>query len=396
MIIEGSSGLKAGELKAAAKLRYGMVGGGPGAFIGDVHRKAIALDGLAEIVAGCFSRSPENTLATGRALGLAPDRLYKTLEEMAGAEAKRTDKIDFAVIVTPNYDHYAAAKAFLSRGIPVVCEKPLCFEEAEARELVELARKNKLLFGVTYCYTGNPTIKQARELVKRGEIGEITFINAEYPQEWLLAPAEKQGSKQAEWRTDPKTAGKSNSVGDLGSHIENMISYVTGLKIKSICARLDRIGPGRVLDDNATIMLEYEGGAKGVYWTSQVAAGYDNGLRVRIFGTMGAIQWNEETCNYLELFRFGQPNVVLSRGKDPFYPHAQSFSRLPSGHPEGYFESMANVYKTYTGALVKQRNGEELTETDLDFPNGEDGINGVRFIGKCVESSDKGAIWVDF
>jgi predicted dehydrogenase len=347
-------------------------------------------------VAGCFSRSPEGTVTIGRALGLDPARLYKTVEEMAETESKRPDKIDFAVIVVPNYGHYTAVKAFLSRGIPVVCEKPLCFEEAEARELAELAKKNKLLFGVTYCYTGNPTIKHAKELVKRGEIGEITFINAEYPQEWLLAPAEKQGSKQAEWRTDPKLAGQSNSVGDLGSHIDNMISYVTGLKIKSLCARLDRIVPGRVLDDNATIMLEYEGGAKGVYWTSQVAAGYDNAFRFRIFGTKGAIQWNEEACNYLELFRFGQPNAVLSRAKDPFYPHAQSYSRLPSGHPEGYFESMANVYRNYIGALVKQRNGEPLTEADLDFPNAEDGINGVRFIGKCVESSNKGAVWVNF
>jgi predicted dehydrogenase len=385
------------DVKPSVKLKYGMVGGGQGSFIGDVHRKSIALDGMAEIVAGSFSRSVENTLKTGAALGLSNERLYKTFEEMAEAEAKRPDKIDFVVIVTPNYAHYPAAKAFLSRGIPVVCDKPLCFEESEAQELIDLAKKNKLLFGMTYTYSGNPAVKHARALVKSGEIGDIIYINGEYPQEWLLAPAEKQGSKQAEWRTDPKLAGKSNSIGDIGTHIENMVSYITGLKIKSLCARLDRLGPGnRVLDDNATVMLEYSNGAKGVYWTSQVASGYDNGLRVRIFGTKGSIEFREEECNYLKLSIFGKPTTVLSRGRDPFHPHAQSFSRIPSGHPEGYFEAMANIYKTYIGALAKQKEGKALDENDLDFPNAEDGLEGVRFIGKCVESSRLGAVWVNY
>jgi predicted dehydrogenase len=373
-----------------------MVGGGKGGFIGDVHRKAIFLDSLAELRAGCFSRNEDNNRETGAALGVAPERIYKTFDEMAEAEAKRPDRIDFAVIAVPNIDHYPAVKAFLSRSIPVVCEKPFTVEEGQARELAELARKNKLLLGLTYTYTGYPIIKHARELVRQGEIGKIIYINAEYPQEWLLASAEKQGSKQAEWRTDPKRAGKSNSIGDLGSHIENMISYVTGLRIKSLCARLDKIGEGRVLDDNATVMLEYEGGAKGVYWTSQVAAGYDNAFKFRIFGTKGALLWDQEACNYLEVRRFGQPNAVISRGKDPLYPYAQSFSRIPSGHPEGYFEALANIYKVYTGALLKQKAGEALTEEDLDFPGPEMGIDGVRFIGKCVESSAKGAVWVDF
>jgi predicted dehydrogenase len=389
-MIEGSA-----DAQAIVKLRYGMVGGGQGSFIGDVHRKSINLDGLAELAAGCFSRSPENTLATGRALGVPEERLYKTFDEMAEAESKRADKIDFVVIFTPNSGHYPAAKAFLSRGIPVVCDKPLTIEVAEAQELADLARKNKLLFAVTYTYTGNPTVKHARELIRRGEIGNIHFINGEYPQEWLLASAEKEGSKQAAWRTDPKIAGKSNSVGDLGSHIENLVSYLTGLRIKSLCARLDKVGPGRVLDDNAAIMLEYEGGAKGLYWSSQVASGYDNALRVRIFGSKGAIDFNEEAPNYLGVSRFGQPNIVLSRGKDPFYPHAQSYSRIPSGHPEGYFEALANIYKTYIKALQKQREGRPLTEEDLDFPNAENGLDGVRFIGKCVESSQKGAVWVN-
>jgi len=387
---------KSADLKTVSKLRYGMVGGGLGAFIGDVHRKSIALDGLAELAAGCFSRSKENNAATGKALGIDEDRCYKTFEEMAEAEAKRPDKIDFAVIVTPNYAHYAAAKAFLSRGIHLVCDKPLCWEVSEARELADLARENKLLFAVTYSYTGYPAVKHVREMIRRGDIGEIRFVNAEYPQEWLATTIEKEGQKQAAWRTDPNIAGKSNCVGDIGSHAENMVAYMTGLEIKSLCARLDKIVEGRVLDDNASVMVEYEGGAKGLLWSSQIAVGYDNGLRVRIFGARGTIQWSQEEANYIEIFPLGKPREYWSRGRDNFYPHAQSYSRIPSGHPEGYFEALGNIYKTYIGALAKVKAGETLSEADMDFPGAEMGIDGVRFINKCVESSAKGAVWVDY
>ena len=390
-MIEGSA-----NTKVVSKLRYGMVGGGKGAFIGDVHRKSIALDGLAELVAGSFSQNFENTLETGASLGLSRDRLYATYEEMAEKEAARPDGIDFVSIVTPNALHYPVAKAFLNAGIHVVCDKPLTFEEAEAKELGELAKKKVLLFGVTYTYTGYPAVKHAREMVRRGDIGEIRFVNAEYPQEWLATPSEREGSKQASWRTNPALAGKSNCVGDIGSHVENMVSYVTGLKIKSLCARLDTFVEGRLLDDNATIMVEYEGGAKGLYWASQIAIGYDNGLRFRIFGSKGTIQWSQENPNYLVVSKLGQPTVTLSRGRDGFYPHAQSFSRIPSGHPEGYFEAFANLYKTYISALIKQKSGGKLTQDDLDFPTAEDGAKGVRFIAKCVESSKKGAVWVEF
>jgi len=382
--------------KVSNKLQYGMVGGGQGAFIGDVHRRAIGLDGLAEIVAGSFSRDHINTLATGRQLGIAEDRLYKTYEEMASAEAKRDDGIDFVVIVTPNASHYAAAKAFLSKGIHVVCDKPLTVELAEAQELSELARKNKLLFAVTYTYTGYPAVKHAREMVRRGDIGEIRFVNAEYPQEWLSQTIEKDGQKQASWRTDPKQTGKSNCVGDIGTHIESMVSYMTGLKIKSLCARLDTFGQGRTLDDNASIMLEYQGGAKGLYWSSQIAVGYDNALRVRIFGSKGSIQWSQENPNYLTVSMLGEPTRTLSRGRDTLYSHAQSYSRIPSGHPEGYFEAFANIYKTFETALSKLKAGKKPEEADLDFPDAEMGIDGVRFIGKCVDSSRKGAVWVEY
>ena len=384
------------DANAGVKLRYGMVGGGQGAFIGDVHRKSIALDSMAEIAAGCFSRSWENNAATGRDLGIAPDRCYKSFEEMAEAEGKRPDKIDFAVIVTPNNTHFAAAKAFLSQGIHVVCDKPLCWEVSEAQELADLAKKNNLLFGVTYTYTGYPAVKHIQEMICKGEIGEIRFVNAEYPQEWLATPIEKEGQKQAEWRADPKISGKSNCVGDIGSHVENMVSYMTGLKIKSLCARLDKIVEGRVLDDNASIMVEYEGGAKGLYWSSQIAVGYDNALSVRIFGSKGTIQWSQELPNYFEFFPLGKPKDNWSRGRESFYPHAQSYSRVPSGHPEGYFEALGNIYKTYIGALSKIKAGQTPSEADLDFPCVDMGLDGVKFINKCVESSGKGAIWVDY
>lgn len=377
-------------------LRYGMVGGGQGAFIGDVHRKAIALDGSATLAAGCFSRSHENTRATGRALGLPDDRLYRSFDEMAEAEAKRKDGVDFVVVVTPNAAHFAAAKAFLSRGVHVVCDKPLVFEVHEAEELKALAKQKDLLFCVTYTYTGYPAVKHAREMIARGDIGPIRFVNAEYPQEWLATLLEKEGQKQAAWRADPTQSGKSNCVGDIGSHVENMVRYVTGLDIARLCARLDTFVPGRVLDDNASILVEYQGGAKGFYWSSQIAVGYDNGLRVRIFGATGSIQWAQENPNYLTVARLGKPTEVLSRGRDGFYAHAQSYSRIPSGHPEGYFEAFANVYRTFTGALARKQAGAPLTEKDLDFPNVDDGLSGVRFIDRCVESSRKGAVWVDF
>lgn len=391
-MIEGS---KSGP--SALRLQYGMVGGGPGAFIGDVHRKALGLDGLATLVAGAFSRTHELTLETGHALGLSGDRLYPDYETMAKQESERKDGIDFVVIVTPNATHYPIAKAFLSRGINVVCDKPLTFEVAEAEELAMLARKNGLLFCVTYSYTGYPAVKHAREMIRRGDIGQIRFVNAEYPQEWLATPAEAGGqNRQAAWRTDPKQTGKSNCVGDIGSHMENMVSYVTGLKIKSLCARLDTFVPGRVLDDNASIMINYENGAKGLYWSSQVAVGYDNGLRFRVFGSTGTIEWTQENPNYLRVARLGSPVETISRGRDALYPHAQGYSRVPAGHPEGYFEALANIYRTYITALSKKKSGQPLVEEDLDFPKAEDGINGVRFIGRCVDSSKKGAVWVDF
>ena len=382
--------------KKASRLTYGMVGGGQGAFIGDVHRKAIAMDGKAELVAGCFSQDHQNTLATGEMLGLDKDRLYSTFEGMMEAEDKREDKIDFVVIVTPNNTHFAISKLAMENGIHVVCDKPLTTVSADAEKLERLSAKKDLLFCVTYTYTGYPVVKHLREMIAKGDLGVIRFINAEYPQEWLSTPLEKTGQKQAAWRTNPELTGASNCVGDIGSHIENMVSYLTGLKVQSLCARLDTFVEGRILDDNASILVDYAGGAKGLYWSSQIAVGHDNGLRVRVYGTKGSVEWCQEHPNYAKICYLDKPTEIISRGRDSMYPHAQSYSRVPAGHPEGYFEAFANIYSTFCKALGKKLAGESLTTEDMDYPGVGEGVQGVRFIERCVESSKKGAVWTDF
>jgi len=383
-------------LSQTARLTYGMIGGGQGAFIGDVHRKAIAMDGKARLVAGCFSQSYDNTLATGEAWGVDKSRLYKTYEEMLRAEAERADKIDFVIIVTPNNTHFPIAKSAIENGIHVVCDKPLTTTLFDAGELGRLVKEKQNFFCVTYAYSGYPIVKHMRDMVRSGELGDIRFVSGEYPQEWLATLLEKTGQKQAAWRTDPKRAGASNCVGDIGSHIEHMVSYVTGLKIQSLLARLDHFGEGRTLDDNASILLNYEGGAKGMYWSSQIAVGQDNGFRIRVYGTKAGLEWTQENPNYLKVSYVGKPTETISRGRDKMSPRAQSLSRIPSGHPEGYFECFANIYSTYLNALAKRKSGQPLTADDADFPGVEDGIRGVGFIERCVESSDRGAVWVNF
>ena len=382
--------------KGLNKLKYGMVGGGQGAFIGDVHRKAIAMDGKAELAAGCFSQDYQNTLTTGEMLGLAKDRLYPTFQEMMAVEGKREDKIDFIVIVTPNSSHFEISRLALENGIHVACDKPLTTTSADARELERLAAENDLLFCVTYTYTGYPVVKHLREMIARGDLGDIRFVNAEYPQEWLSTPLEQSGQKQAAWRADPELTGASNCVGDIGSHIENMVSYLTGLKIQSLCARLDTFVEGRCLDDNASILVNYLSGEKGLYWSSQIAVGHDNGLRVRIYGTKGSIEWAQEDPNYAKVRYLDKPMAVISRGRDDLYPHAQTYSRVPAGHPEGYFEAFANIYTTFCNALSKKRAGEILSTAEMDFPGVKEGLQGVIFIERCVESSNNGSIWIDF
>lgn len=390
-MIEGSKGSDANPI-----VTYGMIGGGEGAFIGDVHRHAIGLDSKAKLAAGCFSRNYDNTLSTGEALHIDKERLYKSYEDMAAAEAARPDGIDFAVVVTPNKSHYPIAKAFLENGINVVCDKPLTTDSAEARDLARLAKEKNLLFAVSYTYSGYPTVKHARAMIAAGDIGKIRFVNAEYPQEWMADKIEDSGQKQASWRSDPAQSGNSNCVGDIGSHIENTVAYMTGLKIKRLAARMDTFVDGRILDDNATIMVDYEGGAKGVYWPSQIAVGHDNDLGVRIYGSEGTIRWRQEDPNYLEVIYKDKPAMRISRGRDGLKGRAESLVRVPAGHPEGYFEAMGNIYTTYIAALIKKASGAALTEDDLDFPQAEAGAEGVKFIEKCVESSKKDAAWVKF
>ncbi len=382
--------------KKIKRLKYGMIGGGQGAFIGEVHRKAIAMDGKAELVAGCFSRDFKNTLQTGEMLGLDRERLYPSYPDMFEKESRRRDAVDFVVIVTPNNTHFPIAKAAMEHGFHVVCDKPLALNSRESEQLMQISESTKLLFGVTYTYTGYPMVKHIKKMIANGELGDIRFINAEYPQEWLSTPIEKTGQKQSVWRTDPVQSGASNCVGDIGSHIENMVSYLTNLKISSLCARLDSFVEGRILDDNASILLEYDNGAKGLYWSSQIALGHDNGLRVRIYGSRASLEWLQEQPNYCRVSFLDKPTEIISRGRDKMYPMAEKVSRIPAGHPEGYFEAFANIYTTFISALNKKIIGKPISEEDSDYPGLKEGLQGVRFIEKCVQSSQKGAVWVDF
>ncbi len=377
------------------KLKYGMVGGGPGSFIGDVHRRSIALDGKADLVAGSFSRNMEGSLQTAKELGVCEERVYATYEQMAQKEAAREDGIDFVVIVTPNFMHYAVAKAFLENGIHVACDKPLCFEIEEAEELKELAEKNGCLFCVTYTYTGHVMAKQARDMIQKGEIGEVRVVMTEYAQDWLIESDEELG-KQGEWRTDPKRSGRSNCLGDIGTHAENMVNYMTGLKLKRLCAKMDMKVAGRVLDDNSQVLLEYENGATGTLWASQVAIGNDNALRTRIFGTLGTIEFIQEDSNYLKVTKKGGSTMTYSRGTGAVGEAAGAFSRLPSGHPEGLFSAFANIYSAFADAIYDKADGIEKDEESYGYPTVEMGLDGVKFVNRCVESSQAGSVWVDF
>ena len=376
-----------------AKLRYGMVGGGPGAFIGDAHRKAISLDGTAELVAGCFSRTPEKTKEQGKALGLDPERCYANYKEMAAAEPAREDGIDFVVIVTPNNTHYEIAKAFLEAGIHVACDKPLVTTAEEAEELKKIADEKGLLFMVTYTYTGHVTMKYMRDLVKNGEIGTIRTVMAEYPQGWLYNEND-WGGKQGEWRCDPAQSGRVNCLGDLGTHVENAVATVTGLKIKRVLAKMDVVVPGRKLDDNDQILVEYEGGATGINWTSQFAIGCDNSLRLRIYGSKGTLLWFQETPEEVTLIREDGIARTIKRGYGAVTPDAAKYGRLPSGHTEGWLEAMGNLYDSF-GACVLAKKEDRFTPDMIDYPTIEEGVAGLKYVEACLKSSENGNVWVE-
>ena len=375
-------------------IKFGMVGGGDGSWIGDVHRKAARFDNKANLIAGCFSRNADKNLSIATALALSRDRIYKTFTEMAEQEGSRKDKVDFVSIVTPNDSHFTIARAFLENGIHVMCDKPVTTTSAQAKELKNIAEKRNLLFCVSYAYSGYPLITQAKELIKNNEIGKILFVNAEFPEEWMVSPIEREGNKQAYWRNNPAQSGSSNCCGDLGSHVEHLVSYITGLRIESLCASLDIMVEGRTLDDNASVMLKYEGGARGLYWTSYIAVGHDNGLQVRIYGTKGSLNWVQKNPNYLKVSYLDKPTQIFSRGRDEIITQKLYQSRIPAGHPEGFHEAFANIYLRFLEALEKKNACLSLTDEDLTFPDINEGIRGVQFIEKCVQSSQNGNIWV--
>lgn len=375
-------------------LRYGMVGGSMDAFIGSVHRKAIAINENAELTAGCFSRNKEKNQACGEHYRLDANRIYDDYEEMAKAEAEREDGIDFVCITTPNNTHYQIAKCFLEHGIHVSCEKPLCFTSEEARELKALAEEKGLLFCVTYTYTGYNMVKLAKELVQGGEIGEIININCEYLQDWMIDAASNQGDIDthiAVWRSIPEQSGSANCVGDIGTHIESLVSEITGLHVAKVAAVLDTFG--HKLDLNANILVELSNGCHGVFCVSQVCAGHANGLIIRIFGTEGAVEWRQEAPDYLLLEKKGEPIRTFSRGYGYIGGRSAELNRIPCGHPEGLKIAFSNIYLAFVNAILKLENGEELTAADMDFPGVDAGIRGMEFIEAVVKSSQNNSAW---
>lgn len=375
------------------KLSYGMVGGGPGSFIGDAHRKAINIDGKAALVAGCFSRSAEKCRQTGAELGIAEERCYVSFAEMAKAEAARPDGIDYVVVVTPNVSHYPVCKAFLEAGIHVSCDKPLCLTVEQAEELEKLAEEKNLLFLVTYTYMGHVTAKHIKRFIAEGKLGKIRTVMAEYPQGWLAYEGE-WGGKQGEWRCDPKQSGGVNCLGDLGTHVENAVATMTGLKVKRVLAKMDVVVPGRVLDDNDVVLVEYEGGATGCYWTSQFAIGHKNDLRVRIYGEKGSILWEQENCEKVTMIEYDGTEVVRYRGAPGIEPGAAAYGRLPSGHTEGWLESMGNLYRSFMECVNAKKEGS-FTADMIDFPTVHDGAEGVKFVHACLKSNQEGNVWVE-
>lgn len=374
------------------KLRYGMVGGGQGAFIGAVHRMAANLDGQIELVAGAFSSTLENSCKTGEQLFLNPERVYGSYEEMARAEARHPveERMDFVAIVTPNFLHAPVAMAFLRAGFHVVCDKPMTLTLPEAKKLRAAVNKSGRVFALTHNYTGYPMVKEARKLVQEGRLGKILKVVAEYSQGWLLDKIEDEGQKQAAWRLDPKRAGASSCVGDIGSHAENLGRYITGLHVAELCAEFTSFIPGRTLEDDAAILIRYRGGAKGVLYCSQISCGEENNLNIRVYGTEGSLAWRQENPNELKLTLKDEPAKILRRGNGGLSEAAAKATRLPPGHPEAFLEAFANVYG---GAVEAIRARLEGRKGAFDFPTVEDGVEGLAFIEACVKSAKSGGKW---
>ena len=373
-----------------------MIGGGRGAFIGAVHRIAAGMDGQAELVAGAFSSEPDRSRASGADLLLDPARVYGDYREMAVAEAARpaSARLDFVVIVTPNHRHFAPAKLFLEAGFNVVCDKPATFDLEEAKGLRRIVERTGKVFALTHNYTGNVMVKQARALVRAGELGKIRKVVVEYPQGWLASSLEASGQKQASWRTDPKRSGAAGCMGDIGTHAENLVRYVTGLEVAELCADLTAFVPGRRLDDDGNVLVRFAGGAKGVLHASQVSVGEENNLNLRVYGTKASLEWHQEHPNELRVKYPDQPARVWRRGNG-YVTVPGHFTRVPFGHPEGYLEAFANIYLEVFRAIRAEVAGRRIPR-DADYPSIDDGVEGMIFVETVVRSSARGARWVKF
>src|SRR6266704_4340421 len=369
------------------RLRLGMVGGGPGAFIGAVHRIAARLDDHFELVAGALSSNPERSRAAALDLHIAPERAYESFAEMAAAEAKRPDRIDAVSIVTPNHVHFEPAKAFLEAGIHVICDKPLTTTVEDALALAQIVRRSGLIFGLTHNYTGYPLVRQAREMVEAGELGQIRVVQVEYAQDWLTTPVEATGNKQAVWRTDPAQSGPAGSLGDIGTHAYNIARFVTGLRCEQVAAEVSIFVPGRRLDDNVQMLLRFEGGARGMLWASQVATGNENNLRLRVYGEKAGVEWGQENPNYLRFTPYGKPPVTISRAGAGATTAAKHASRIPSGHPEGYLEAFAQLYADLAEQIAARNAGRTAAASALLVPGVKEGVEGVQFIDGVLKSS---------
>ena len=378
----------------ANRIRLGMVGGGRDAFIGGVHRIASRIDDNYQLVAGALSSTPEKSLASAVDLGIPEARAYTDFRQMAIREARLKDGIEAVAIVTPNHMHAPVAKEFLRRGIHVICDKPLTATLSEAKSLVRAAERSDALFVLTHNYTGYPMVRQARQMIANGDLGDIRVVQVEYAQDWLSEPLEATGQKQAEWRTDPARSGAGGATGDIGTHACNLASFVSGLTLESLCADLDSFVPGRQVDDNGHVLLRYAGGAKGMLWCSQVAPGNENALALRVYGAKGGLEWKQEDPNYLWFTPLGQSKRLITRGGVGAGSAAARLSRIPPGHPEGYLEGFANIYSEAAEAIRARREGRQ-PDSDVVFPTVHDGLAGVAFVAACVKSSKRGGAWVD-
>jgi predicted dehydrogenase len=378
------------------KIRMGMVGGSQEGFIGNIHRMAATLDGQIELVCGAFSRDAHRSLATGRSLYIEESRIYSSFEEMILKEKTlpETHRMDLLTVVTPNHLHFLPSKLALENGFHVLCEKPLAFSSKEAETLEKLVLQTGLVFGVMHTYTGYAMVKEAAEMVKSGRLGKIRKIIAEYPQGWLSENIEGAGQKQAGWRTDPKQAGISCCVGDIGTHAENLVEYITGLKITEISADVSTFVQGRMLDDDANILVRYDNGAKGVILVSQIACGEENELKIRVYGEKGGIEWLQSDPNTLHLKMASEPKKILHTGATYLSEKAKLHTRLPAGHPEGYIEAMANLYRNIAFAIDAHRNGEKNKSTLYDYPTVSDGVRGMKFIEAVIQSGKNNGQWI--